>query len=307
MDTETAANQVQTLLLVNTAETQGMEKWSEDKRREFSTLFNDRSEAARFIFMKTAQIMWDRALERRFVSEFHTSKLDVNFDYASFRRETNDGNYRRFEIPAFIGGRSVSDLDKIAEERAENILAELPPLKTAVRVISKETAVKIDRRDQLVAKLRELKAKLEEMAGSISLADVDQKMTIGDFRRSVKDREKKRRSLVQRMNEMGLEGNELDRQINTALYKGLPGLSDAVVKVVKDHIERASAIDTTARRVTEKVLFGDSSAALELLKGFERDEVTVSDNIRSEFAAAMLKLGVSAGKKAKPRLRGKRS
>lgn len=295
------------LVLVSQAERQGMERWSEEKRKEFAALFNDRSEAARYIFLKTAHVMWERAIDRRFVSEFHTSKFEIEFDFASFRKELTDGGWRRTEIPNSIGGRAVSDLVKIAEERAENILAELPPLKAAVRVISKETAVKIDRRDQLLEKLRELKGKLEEMAGSFSLADVDQAMTIGDFRQSVKDRERKRRSLVQRMSEMGAEGTELDKQINTALYKGLPGLSDAVVKVVKDHIERAHAINATARRVTEKVLFGDSAAALELLKGFERDEVSVSDNIRAEFAAAMLKLGVAGGKAKKPRkLRGKR-
>jgi hypothetical protein len=98
---------------------------------------------------------------------------------------------------------------------------------------------------------------------------------------------------------MGQTGIELDNQINKALYLGLPGLSDAVIKVVADHLERAVAFDQTTRRVTEKVLFGDSEAAMELLKGFERDEVTVSDNIKAEFSAAMLKLGIAAGKKTR--------
>ena len=144
-----------------------------------------------------------------------------------------------------------------------------------------------------------MKQRLEEMAGSYSLADVDQKMTIGEFRKGVRDRDRKRAALSRQMNDMGQTGIELDNQINKALYLGLPGLSDAVIKVVADHLERAVAFDQTTRRVTEKVLFGDSEAAMELLKGFERDEVTVSDNIKAEFSAAMLKLGIAAGKKTR--------
>jgi hypothetical protein len=43
-------------------------------------------------------------------------------------------------------------------------------------------------------------------------------------------------------------------------------------------------------------MFGDSKAALELLKGFEKDELDISDSIKSEFAGALEKLNVAAKK-----------
>jgi hypothetical protein len=296
--TDTVTNT--SLLLVDASQAEGMAKWTDEKRKEFATLFEDRAKVARYIFIKTAEIMLDSARNRKFISQFHIDKLDLKISYEPFYVEHAERQYgvRRY-MPQSIGGRTVEQLNKIADERADQILKELPPLKAAVRVISKDTANNIDKRDALLAKLRIMKQRLEEMAGSYSLGEVDQKMTIGEFRKGVRDRDRKRAALSRQMNDMGQAGIELDNQINKALYMGLPGLSDAVMKVVADHLERAVAFDQTTRRVTEKVLFGDSQAAMELLKGFERDEVTVSDNIKAEFSAAMLKLGISAGKKTK--------
>jgi hypothetical protein len=287
------------LLLVDASQTQGMAKWTDEKRKEFANLFEDRAKAARYIFIKTAELMLSLAHNRRFISQLHLDKLELKVSYDPFLVERQEQYGTRRYMPAMIGGRTKEELDKIAAERAEQILKELPPLKAAVRIISKETAANIDKRDQILARLRIMKQRLEEMAGSYSLADVDQKMTIGEFRKGVRDRDRKRAALSRQMNDMGQTGIELDNQINKALYLGLPGLSDAVIKVVADHLERAVAFDQTTRRVTEKVLFGDSEAAMELLKGFERDEVTVSDNIKAEFSAAMLKLGIAAGKKTR--------
>ena len=57
----------------------------------------------------------------------------------------------------------------------------------------------------------------------------------------------------------------MDTGIRAFLYHGLPGLFDAVVKVVNDYMERATAFSALNRRVGEQVQFCDSEAALEML------------------------------------------
>lgn len=287
------------LQLVEMSERQGMTMWSEEKRNEFAKTFEDRAGASRYIMIRTAEIMWSKALHLRFLSDYHVKEEKLHFDYKVFhvnRFEKSTWGERIYStMPIAIGGRMVTDLNVIAEDRATQILKQLPPLKTAVRIMSKETADWIDRRDVLLGKIRALKTQLEGLQSHYSLAEVDQSMTIGQFRTAVKDRERQRKALVAQMDEFGQEGTELDQKINRALYLGLPGLSAAVIKVVRDHLERATALDQTSRRVSEKVRFGDSDAALDLLKGFEKDELVVSDNIKAEFARALDFFKISKG------------
>jgi uncharacterized protein (UPF0147 family) len=42
----------------------------------------------------------------------------------------------------------------------------------------------------------------------------------------------------------------------------------------------------------EQILYGDSDAALEILKSFEKDEIAVPENIRAEFSKALESLKV---------------
>ena len=72
-----------------------------------------------------------------------------------------------------------------------------------------------------------------------------------------------------------------------ALYAGIPGISDAVLKSIKLHYDKSKALDQMGRRVEEQVLFGDSAAALELLRGFEADEEKLAGEVKAEFKAAM--------------------
>jgi len=288
-------DELNTQALMAQAEAQGITTWSEEKKKDFVGIFGQRSKCAQYILIKTALIVLERAQSRRFISRKHRDELDpVTVNYLV---ETSYAS----GYTAKVGGRDVNDLNKIAEERAEAILKELPPLKQAVQVINTDIAKKIGEREALLKKAKDLKSKLEELNNVISMADVDQKMTVGDFREMVKDRERKRRALALALSEVGEKGCELDTAINKALYEGLPGLSDAVISVVVSYIDRSKALDTVSRRVEERVLFGDSDAALELLKGFEKDELEVEGSIKDEFRAALEKLNV-AGKK----LRGKK-
>ena len=115
----------------------------------------------------------------------------------------------------------------------------------------------------------------------------------------VKNTEKKRTGLITKINELTEEGLELDSDINKALYSGLPGLSDAVLAAICSMMERAKALSQMGRRVGEQVMFGNSEAALELLRRFESDEVKLSDDVKMELGQAMdkLKLAVATNKK----------
>lgn len=287
--------------LIKRVETESMDKWSDERRKEFCQTFEDRAMAASYILAITAHKIWETAIERHFVSDKHSVDLVVKSRNGliylpnQFFDKTSNYSCRT------AGSRSVDELKKLAEERAELILAELPPLKDAVRIIDPVTAKRLDKRDALLKQVKLLKVKFEQASEAIKMVDLDQSMTIGEFRKMCKDREKLRKRLADEMNEIGKEGTELAQQINKALYAGLPGLSDAVVKVVNEHIERATGLGAMTRRVTERVMFGDSKAALEILKGFEKDEVEVSANIKAEFAEALGKLKIAGHKLLKGR------
>jgi hypothetical protein len=151
----------------------------------------------------------------------------------------------------------------------------------------------MDRRDALLEKGQKLADELAEVGDKVSMSDCDQDMTIGAFRKMIKDRDAKKRSLVAQLDEIGKEGCALEAAIGKALYAGLPGLTEAVIKVVNNHNDRATALCQVMRRVEEKVMFGDSAQALEILSTFEKDEVSVSEEVRAEFGLAMEKLSLS--------------
>jgi hypothetical protein len=103
------------------------------------------------------------------------------------------------------------------------------------------------------------------------------------------------------MEEVGKEGSALDIDINKALYKGVPAIHRAVVKVIQQHIDRAHMFGQLSRRIEEKVLYGDSKEATDLLSRFEKDELEVSEGIKAEFSKTVEALGLTGlrGKKSK--------
>jgi hypothetical protein len=270
--------------LVVKAETQGLATWDHSKKKEFVGTFQDRTTAAIWILQKTAINIIEKAKDRKFISSKHIRgkhyKLDDNGKFIHGK------GYQ-------IGGRDHDDLINIAEERATSVLSELPQLKKIIQVIDPVTSKNLDKKEALVKKGQELTDKLEELGGAIKMSDMDQSMTIGEFRTWVKNRDKARKKLAEEIKELAEEGKELEDKINKALYAGIPGLSKAVVDVADEHMERAKALAQMSRRVEEKVLFGDSVAALDLLKHFENDEVSVDASIKAQFTAALEKLSLS--------------
>lgn len=270
-----------------------MATWTEDKKTEFISLFRSRSKAAQYILKKAALIIIEKAAHRHFIGPRVKTELD--------KKAQAHGLYDEGQVynkPTMVGGRNVTDLDIIAAERAKAILNELPAVKDAVKIIDPDTATLMDKRDRLILKLKVLKEALEELPTRINMRDPEfADITVKEFLKGIKELENKRTKMAREMCDIGADGQALDESINKRLYNGLPGLSDAVKKVAIQHIERSQALDATTRRVEEKVKFGDDEGATALLQGFERDEIRVSDDIKSEFANAMKKLSLAAGKK----------
>jgi hypothetical protein len=280
-------SQVSTDLAPMVAACTNMASWSETKRENFAETFEQRAAAAKHIYVLTAEQIWSTACNRRFVSTPHAKKTE------KARAACGNLSQRYGNDVQKTTGRSYNEMEAIAKERAKLILSELPPIKKAVQIIDPKTAKQMDRRDALITKGKTVRDELVELQEEILLEDQDDAMTMAEFKKMLRDNKARQRKLIGELKDIADEGQTLETSIAKALYKGLPGLSDAVVKVVNDFYQRATALSATTRRVGERVRFGDSEAALELLQGFEKDEVEVSDNIKGEFAAAMETLKVA--------------
>lgn len=285
--------------------------WSEDKKKEFVGTFKDRVTCARFILEYTAHEVARIALRRRFIGTRHWDKMFEHeaygpreFNEKRFKKEMLVANGRGYsaskQYEDRVGGRDPKELYTIGEERAKEVLKSLPPTQEALNIIDPESAKMLDRIEELKAKGDKLKDLVEEASEPIVMSEIDQNMTIKAFRKMVKDQDERRRKYLQQMREYGKEGSELEAAVGKRLFKGLPGLSDAVMDVVQQHLDRSKALDATSRRVEEQVVFGDNEAALEMLKHFESDEATISLSVKASFAAALekLKLSVKHGRKA---------
>lgn len=280
---------------------EGMALWSEQNKRDFVSTFDNRVQASRYVLQVAASEALRLARDRKYVGEKQARKLYS--EYGTHHNGTllsseffDKYGYNENNL---VGGRSKDELKKIANDRAKEILQQLPPLQKAVQILSADLAKKIADKDTLVSQGKKLTEELVELSQPIAMGEVDQKMTVGAFRKMVKDIEKKRTNLITKINEITEEGLELDKEINKALYSGLPGLSDAVVAAITSMMEKAKALSQMGRRVGEQVMFGNSEAALELLRRFEEDEVKLSDDVKTELSQAMdkLKLAVATNKK----------
>lgn len=306
LDTSTTA-------MVTALKIDALETWSDQRRTDFAKTFSDRGKAAQFILVTAATMILEKATSRHIAghnaADIANKDLSSNIDH--LYDPSTDGTRNSYHHRSnTVGGRSIDDLRKIAESRADAVLSELPAVKKAMAILQPDVAKMMDERDALQKKGQVQLDKLNALSEVVALADMDQNMTIAAFRAFVKDREKKRRALVTELNEIGEEGNKLEEIINKKLFKGIPGLHESVIKVARTHLERAKAFDEMGRRVTEKVMFGDSAAATELLKHFEADEVEISASVKADLKAAVAKLMGSGApkapaKKAPAKLKGK--
>lgn len=287
-----------TTMLATLHDDAGLQTWSEDKKRDFAATFDARVLEARFILATTAGLVQEIAERRRFISAKHIKQIDrklsfprnvamPNMNLPGYWEKGPEHDQRRTLLSRC---RSVEELHTIAEQRAAAIVSALPPLNKAVQLIDKTTATAIVQRDKLQAEAQALADELDEAPTTISLAEVDQDMSIAAFRKMVEDAKDVRDGKIRRLAKIAKRGVELEQQISKALYVGLPGLSEAVVDTIVAHFERAMALVEIGRRVGEKVMFGDSDAAMQILSTFEHDEVKVNDDMTRKVADAMAKL-----------------
>lgn len=274
--------------------------WSDDKRKSFVDTFDARIRAARYILLKTAAKIASKAKEKHFISDKHMGKLEAQLNTEYSNLDLYDKGQDRYSNNKLIGGRPASELNDIANDRANEIIEVMPALSDAVRIISPEVSTMIDKRAKLLAKGKELFEQSQSLTGGIDMDDLDQTMSIAAFKELVEEREKQRLAVIAKLDQIGKDGRLLDSKINKFLYDGLPGLSDAVLKVVQDYIDRTAGFAALNRRVGEQVQFGDSEAAMEMLKSFEKDEVKISSDVKAQFDAALdlLKLAAKKGLKS---------
>lgn len=307
-----------TKALVQTIAGGDMVMWSEDKKKEFVGTFQDRVQVARCILERTGHDIAQSALRKKFIGQRHFDQIflreaygNYEFDHLRFVRLTPEQaavpSYQRQSLKLLVGGREPNDLYNIASQRAADVLKNLPTLQKAVQIIDPDTAKMLDRIEVLKVLGEKLHGEVEEASEPILMAEMDQKMTIGEFRKYVKDRDLARRKLLTRIHEVGVEGSQLEAVVGKRLYKGLPGLAEAVVAVVIQHMERSKALDIMGRRVQEQVMFGDNDAAIDLLAHFEKDETEISGSVKEQFDLALekLKISVKKGRVTAKTLRGK--
>lgn len=273
-----------------------MQSWSESKKRDFVNLFKQRVEVSKWLSLATAMLVFEAAEKRSFVSELHDRAI---------LRKTKEPRWiigdhsMNWSIGYMVGGRSCDELAEIARKRARQIIRTLPPLMQAVEVIDKNIANKISEIKIMQEQLKALHEEVVSVTETIYVRDLPRDMTLSQLQSLVEERTSKRERLISKMNSISKRGREYEAEIAKVLYSGLPGLSDAVVDVIVDKIRQYQAFDVMVRRVEETVMFGDSSAATNILKSFEQDEITLDSTIKDKFAKAMqvLKDAAKAGTK----------
>jgi hypothetical protein len=271
--------------LVKSAAGDALANWSEDKRKEYVALFQQRSESARYILNRTAGSIIDAAQKRYFISppKAESLKGKLNETGTSYHRNTTD--------------RSTEELQAIANERANEIIKSLPSVIQTFTILQPDIAVKMTERDLLESQLKKLGEQFNELPTGISMRSMDPKMTIGEFLDYIDNVAKQRDKLINQMNRIAEKGNALTREVDKALYSGVPELTKAVTEVVTKHIDKINGFAATTRRIEERVLYGDSTAALEILKTFEKDELEVGFEVKAQFQLALDTLGLTKARK----------
>ena len=287
--------------LIQVSDSSDIRAWDDSKKKDFVKVFQTRARVTSYLLLRTAAEILGRAEARHFISAKHLGEKELAWytpnDDRRMRILFDDPS--RWSTPAFVGGRDTTELDKLALERAEAILNELPSARAAAAVIMPDIARKMDRRDVLLSEGRKLQAEVVALSQPICLTEQEDSMTIGAFKKLVEKKTDERDALLKKLSKIGVEGCTLESAIDKALYDGFPGLSEAVIRVASQHNERVTMLDQMCRRVEEKVLFGDSLAAMEILQRFEKDEASISEEVQSEFKKALTALNLAGKQRRK--------
>lgn len=282
-----------------------MALWTDDKKKDYVNLFKMRASASMYILRHTARELAGRAKEKQFLGIPRYNKLVEDCDNFA-GEDAIQGNRRGYghddtaDLWRKTYDRSQADMDAIVKERVVSLIKNLPSLNAAMLILDPETHAKMLRRDEIREKGQELTDKFSGVSVDVRLSDMDQTMTIAAFRAYMKDLEGRRKAMLEQLEEIGKEGQELERHINKALFKGLPGIGEEIESVVKELYQQSKDMGSTSRSVENTVLYGDCEAALAILESFKNDEKKVSTAIGLRFqnGLELLKLKL-AGKKSK--------
>lgn len=280
-----------------------MALWTDVKKKDYVQLFKQRASASMYILRNTARELASRAKEKQFLGVPRYNKLVEECQHFAGEDAVRGDPYNRVATPELwhkTYDRSQADMDAIVKERVVSLIKNLPSLNAAMLILDPDTHDKMLRRDELRERGQELTDKFAEVSVDVRLSDMDQNMSIGAFRQYMKDLESKRRVMLEQLEEIGKEGQNLERHINKALFKGLPGIGEEIESVVKELYQQSKDMGATSRSVENTVLYGDCEAALAILESFKSDEQKVSTAIGLRFqnGLELLKLKL-AGKKSK--------
>lgn len=298
-----ADNSTNPLALMGGESAAAMALWTDDKKKDYVGLFKQRANASMYILRETARGLANRAKEKQFLGVPRYNKLLEDCCHFAGEDAITSNNYYDRQGTSDLWrktyDRSQTDMDAIVKERVVEYIKQLPSLNAAMLILDAETHAKMLRRDELREKGQELTDKFGELSVDIRLSDMDQSMTIGAFRAYMKDLERKRKAMLEELEELGKEGQDLERHINKALFKGLPGIGDEIESVVKELYQQSKDMGSTSRSVENTVLYGDCEAALAILESFKNDEKKVSTAIGLRFANGLELLKLKLAKKPK--------
>ncbi len=285
-----------------------MASWSDEKKKDYVTLFKKRANASRYILRNTARIIASTTKEKQFLGVPRYNALveecnNFQGDEVIESRPHHDRNNHEQWATAF--DRTRSDLDGMAQDRASALIKQLPSMNAAMQILDMETFEKMQRRDTLREQGQNLVDEFQELSVDIKLSELDQNMTIGQLLASQKELEAKRAAILKQLDEISTEGQRLEREINKALFKGMPGIGDEIAAVVKELYQQSRDLGVTTRDIENTVLYGDCREALHILESFKTDERKVTSAVGQRFQASLeaLKLRVAkTPKKAKKAL-----
>jgi hypothetical protein len=281
--------------------------WSDDKKKDYVKLFKKRAAASMYILRNSAYTLATKARDKQFLGQPRYNKLveDCNRfagdDVVRSRGNYYDRDYNEGEAWRETYDRSKTDLDSIVTERVNALLRNLPSLNAAMAILDPDTLKRIERRDQLKEMGQELTEKFEELSTDIRMKELPRTMTIGDFLDKVEALEKERKDLLEQLQKIGEEGQDHERAINKALFKGLPGIGEEIESVVKELYQQSRDLGVTCRDVENVVLYGDNEAALKILEAFKADERKIATEIGQRFQKGLelLKLKLNGRRKKK--------
>ena len=266
--------------------TEQMADWDTARRQAFVSTLHARAVNNATVLQLTAQKILSAAHSRRFIS---------NAQFCAENNPRANSTYGLSEEQR----RTHEELDNLAEERAQDIINQLPSLKDALRVMAPELLAPMAQKERLTEAAENLYRKLDELSQPIDIADMDQAMTLGAFQAHLTSVDKARKQLVAKLDETAEKVVAIERQIAKALVRGVPEISTAILEAAKAQTDRATQLGVLSRRMGEQVMFGDSTLAMNVLKQFEADERELSTEFKSMFASALTRLKLTTPKKAK--------